>query len=73
LAVSSPRARSLGGAGGDRIEGGPRDDRLLGGAGPAPTDRALRVRGVGIYGVSEGKIVDSRIYLDLTPFGAPPR
>lgn len=37
------------------------------------TSRRLRVAGAGVYVVQDGKIVDSRIYFDLAPFGAPPR
>lgn len=37
----------------------------------APTNRAIRLHGVGVYAVSEGKIVDSRIYFDLLGLAAP--
>lgn len=39
----------------------------------APTNRAVRLPGVGVYVVQDGKIVDSRIWFDLAPFGAPGR
>jgi predicted ester cyclase len=38
-----------------------------------PTNRAVRVDGVGIYTVSGGQIVDSRILFDLGPFAQAPR
>jgi steroid delta-isomerase-like uncharacterized protein len=36
----------------------------------APTNRTIRLQGVGVYSIDEGKIVDSRIYFDLGQFGA---
>jgi steroid delta-isomerase-like uncharacterized protein len=39
----------------------------------APTNRAVRLPGVGVYVVQDGKIVDSRIWFDLGAFGAAPR
>lgn len=39
----------------------------------APTNRAVRLQGVGVYVVNGGKIVDSRIYFDLSGFAAPRR
>lgn len=38
-----------------------------------PTGRAVRVPGVGVYTVRDGKIVDSEIYFDIGAFGAPKR
>jgi steroid delta-isomerase-like uncharacterized protein len=37
----------------------------------APTNRAIRLQGVGVYAVTDGKIVSSRIYFDLAGFGTP--
>ena len=37
----------------------------------APGGKALRIRGVGVYVVDAGKIVDSSIYFDLGAFGVP--
>ncbi len=34
------------------------------------TNKPVRIPGVGIYVVADGKIVDSRIWFDLGPFGA---
>lgn len=36
----------------------------------APTNRAVRVPGVGVYVIQDGKIVDSRIWFDLGGFRA---
>ena len=36
----------------------------------APSNRAVRLPGVGVYVVADGKIVDSRIWFDLGAFGA---
>jgi hypothetical protein len=35
-----------------------------------PTNHALRLQGVGVYVIDEGKIVDSRIFFDLGQFRA---
>lgn len=35
------------------------------------TNRAVRLPGVGVYVVQDGKIADSRIYFDLSAFAAP--
>ncbi|HYH48734.1 MAG TPA: ester cyclase [Acidimicrobiia bacterium] len=36
----------------------------------APSNRAVRLPGVGVYVVADGKIVDSRVWFDLGAFGA---
>ncbi len=36
----------------------------------APTRRAVRIRGAGVYVVDAGKIIESTIYFDLGGFGA---
>ena len=35
------------------------------------TGKAIKVPGVGVYVIQDGKIVDSRIWFDLAAFGAP--
>jgi len=37
----------------------------------SPSGRAIRTRGVGVYVVNAGKIVDSAIYFDLAAFRTP--